>query len=227
MNFFVLKYMILLAAILGSTVVISGPLNPDTVLAAPGTNNGSFSANSIYQFGSDVFYRELDKPGNEYMKAGVEGYSHNLVPSDSDEVQFDTNWNEGVATFKSGYNTCMDAYLHLAAVPTMSGPTEKNAVWEQFHSGTESIAQSKDYFDAAKSYSSATTASGFTVGMVQPDIDQIQQDAEDAEISAMRAILSDRDHDQDGFSSNLKDTGTAISDMKRLYPELKALSDDF
>ena len=227
MNFFVLKYMILLAAILGSTMVISGPLNPDTVPAAPGTDNGSFSANSIYQFGSDVFYRELDKPGNEYMKAGVEGYSHNLVPSDSDTEQFDANWKEGVTTFKSGYTSCMDAYLQLAAVPSMTGPSEKNAVWEQFHSGQESIAQSEDYFNAAKSYSSATTASGFTIGMIQPKIDQIRQDAEDAEISAMRAILSDRDHDQIGFSNNLTDTGTAINDMKRLYPELKVLSNDF
>ena len=227
MNFFVLKYMILLTAILGSTVLISGPMAPDSVISHPGSANGSVNSDSIYQFGSDIFYRELDKPGNEYMKAGVEGYSHNLVPTDSDQAKFDELWNDGVIAFKSGYNECQEAYIGLASVPALSGTREKSSVWEKFRDGNQSIARSKEFFIEAKSYASPTTESGFTIGMIIPKIDQIQQDAEDAEIASMGSILSDRNHDQRGFAANLTAAGAAVKDMEVTDVQLKVLSDDF
>ena len=70
MNLFILKYFLLIGGILASTALVAGPLNPQTILSNS-SSNGNLSADSVYQFGSEVFYKELDKPGNEYLKSGV------------------------------------------------------------------------------------------------------------------------------------------------------------
>jgi hypothetical protein len=43
----------------------------------------------------------------------------------------------------------------------------------------------------------------------------------------MKAILADRDNDSQGFQDELEATGTSVYEMKRVYAELKVLSNDF
>ena len=111
MNLFVLKYILLIGGILTSTALVARPINPQTIMANSSADNG-ISADSIYQFGSDVFYKELDEPGNEYLKAGVSGYATNLVQTDNQVEQYDNQWAQGVAAFKSGYNGGIDAFYN-------------------------------------------------------------------------------------------------------------------
>ena len=113
MNLFILKYCLLIGGILTSTALVAGPLNPQIILSNQNPTVG-LSADSIYQFGSDVFYKELNKTGNEYMKSAVAGYATNLVQTDNQTQQYDDLWAQGVSAFKSGYNGCINAYLDLA-----------------------------------------------------------------------------------------------------------------
>jgi hypothetical protein len=226
MNLFVLKYCLLIGAILTSAVVVAGPLNPQTLLSSNNAD-GQVSADSVYQLGSDVLYRELDKPGNEYMKSGVAGYSHNLVQTENQSQQYDDQWAKGVSSFKSGYNGCIDAYFELTAVPEMSSPQQKAAVCDKFRVANDELKKSEDYFTAAKSSSTASSAHGFAVGMVLTRVEPIRQQAEDAKITCMKAVLSDRDGDSAEFEKNLLAGGTNIKEMKRIYPELGVLSNDF
>jgi hypothetical protein len=227
MNLFVLKYCLLIGAILTSAVVVAGPLNPQTLLSPGTADSQQVSADSVYQFGSDVLYRELDKPGNEYMKSGVAGYSHNLVPTENQSEQYDGQWAKGVSLFRSGYNRCTDAYFELAAVPEMSSPQEKSAVCDKFRLANDELKKSEEYFTNAKASSTASSAHGFAAGMVLARVEPIRQQAEDAEISCMKAVLSDRDGDSDKFEKNLLAGGANIREMKRIYPELEVLSNDF
>ena len=68
---------------------------------------------------------------------------------------------------------------------------------------------------------------GFTIGMVIPRIENINSEAEDAEIACMQAVLADRNNNPGEFSLNLKQAGTHIREMQRIYPELAVVSDDF
>ena len=112
MNLVVLKYCLLIGAMIASTAVVAGPLNPQTLFSDP--KNGQLAADSIYQFGSDAFYKEIDKPGNEYMKSSVEGYSQALIPTDQMDESFQVSWNKGVGLFESGYEGCIVAFFELA-----------------------------------------------------------------------------------------------------------------
>lgn len=226
MNLFVLKYFLLIGGILASTALVAGPLNPQTILSN-GSADGSVSADSIYQFGSDVFYKELDKPGNEYLKSGVAGYSTNLVQTNNQTEQYNNQWAQGVAVFKSGYNGCIDAYYELAGVPAMSSVQEKTAVCDQFKRANDDLKRSEAYFTSAKASSTASSAQGFEVGMVLVRVDPIQQNAEDAEIGCMKAVLANQAGDANGFAMNLHAVGADINEMKRVYPELGVLSSDF
>ncbi|HVP24406.1 MAG TPA: hypothetical protein VMS81_00305 [Methanomicrobiales archaeon] len=223
MNNFLLKNVILIAGILGTTAMVAGPVQN----AISGGSADNISADSIYQFGSGLFYKEISKPGNEYMQSSVEGYSTNLIQSDQETANFNARWQEGVSTFKAGYADCMDAYLMLATVPSIPDQAGKNAPWELMRTGKENIARSADLLTAAKSHASPGSSDGFTIGMVLPRIDEIEQNAVDAELASMKATLADRDHDQAGFDEHLKEAGNAIKEMKRIYPELTVLSSDF
>jgi len=226
LNFFVLKYVILIGGILASTALVAGPVEETIFHDAP-VSEENISPDSIYLFGSGVFYKEIDKPGNEYMKSSVEGYSRNLVQDEEDVSRFDASWNEGVRNFKNGYSACNDAYIKLSGVPSIGNTAGKNVVWEQMRAGKEDIARSSVSFNAAKSFASPGSSIGFTIGMALPRIEQVRSSAEDAELATMKAILADRDHDNAGFEKHLKEAGVAIKEMKRIYPELRALSKDF
>ena len=226
MNFFLLKYLIMIAGILGTTAMVAGPVQNAIMGGAVGSGD-NISADSIYQFGSGVFYKEISKPGNEYMQSSVAGYSSNLIQTDNDTANFNAYWQQGVTTFKTGYAECNDAYLMLPEVPAIQDQAGKNAPWEKMHAGTEDIAKSADLFTAAKLYASPGSSIGFTIGMVLPRIDEIGTNAEDAELASMEATLADQDHNETGFEEHLKEVGTAIGEMKRIYPELQVLSGDF
>ena len=198
MNLFILKYCLLIGAILTSTALVAGPLNPLTIMP-PSQDNGNLSADAVYQFGSDVFYKELDKPGNEYLKNGVAGYSQNFVTTDSQEQHYDDQWSHGVAAFKSGYSGTIDAYLELAAVPQMNTPQEKNTVCEKFGQANEELKNAIGNFTSAKASSTASSEHGFTIGMVLERAGPIQLNAEDAQISCMKAVLADREGNSGAF----------------------------
>jgi hypothetical protein len=225
MNLIVVKYCLLIAAVIASTAVVAGPLNPQTLLSDP--KNGQLAADSIYQFGSDAFYKEINKTGNEYMKSSVEGYSQALIPTDQMEETFQERWSKGVALFKDGYNGCAEAYYKMPGVPEMTGEPEKVAVCSKFRDSRQEMLQSLDYFTAAKASATPGSPEGFTIGMVIPRIEDINNEAENAEISCMQAVLAARNNDQDGFTRNLKEAGTHIREMQRIYPELAVLSNDF
>jgi len=229
MNLFIIKYCLLIGGILASTALVAGPLNPQKIFSSDqGTGDaGNISADAVYQLGSDVFYKELDKPGNEYMKNGVAGYATNLVPTDAQAQQYTSQWALGVTAFKSGYNGCIDAYIELAGVPAMSSSKERTAVCNDFKFANDNLKKSEDYFTIAKASSTASSAQGFEVGMVLERVGSIHQDAEDAEIGCMKAVLANQAGNASEFESNLRATGADISDMKRIYPELGVLSNDF
>jgi hypothetical protein len=189
--------------------------------------NGEVAADSIYQFGSDVFYKEVDKPGNEYMQSSVEGYSHVLIPTDEMGKTFEERWSKGVSLFLSGYKGCNEAFYELAGVPGMTDPKEKIAVCTKIRTSREEMLQSLDYFSAAKGSATPGSSQGFTIGMVIPRINQINSEAEDAEIACMQAVPADRNNDSGGFSTNLKASGSHIREMRRIFPELGVLSNDF
>jgi len=225
MNLVVIKYCLLIGAILASTAVVAGPLNPQKMFSDH--SNGQLAADSIYQFGSDAFYKEVDKPGNEYMKSSVEGYSRALIPTDEMEQKFEGKWMKGVRLFLSGYKSCNEAFFELAGVPEMAGTKEKMAVCTKFRTSREEMQQSLDYFQDAKGSATPGSSKGFTIGMVIPRINQISSEAEDAEIACMQAVLADRNNDSGGFSTNVKTVGTHIREMRRIFPELGVVSNDF
>ena len=225
MNLVVVKYCLLIGAVIASTAVVAGPLNPQTLFSDP--KNGELAADSIYQFGSDAFYKEINKTGNEYMKSSVEGYSQALIPTDQMRETFQQRWSKGVGLFQTGYEGCTEAYYELPGVPEMTGTREKVAVCTKFRDSRQEMLQSLDYFTAAKASATPGSSEGFTIGMVIPRIEDINSEAENAEISCMQAVLADRNHDQAGFVRNLKDAGIHIREMKRIYPELVVVSIDF
>ena len=229
MNLFILKYCLLIGGILASTALVAGPLNPQVIFSSQqgGEDTGNVSADAIYQFGSDVFYREINKPGNEYLKAGVSGYATNFVPTDAQAQQYSDQWVQGVSAFKDGYNGCIDAYFTLPEIPALTTIQEKTAICDNFKLSNEKLAKAIDYFTLAKSSSTASSAHGFEVGMVLERAGPIQQDAEDAEIGCMKAVLADQAGNASEFENELRATGADIADMKRIYPELGVLSSDF
>jgi hypothetical protein len=226
MNLFVLKYCLLIGGILTSTALVAGPLNPQTILSNQ-NETISLSADSIYQFGSDVFYKELNKPGNEYMKSAVAGYATNLVQTDNQTQKYDDLWAQGVSAFKSGYNGCINAYLDLAEVPELDSVNQKDAVCDEFRLANDDLKQSEEYFTGAKASSTASSVQGFEVGMVLERVDPIQQHAEDAEMVCMKAVLADQEGNTTEFQNDLRASGADIAEMKRIYPELGVLSNDF
>jgi len=225
MNLIVIKYFLLIGAVLASTAVVTGPMNPQTFFTDPG--NGNISADSVYQFGSDTFYKEIDKPGNEYMKTSVEGYSPALIPTDRMEQNFQDQWVVGVGRFKSGYSGSTGAVFELAALPQMTDQNEKVAVCTKLHISRSEIIGSIDNFTAAKASATPGSSHGFTIGMVIPRIEQINSEAEDEEIACMQAVLADRNHNPAEFSRNLESADSHVREMRRIYPELGVLSDDF
>jgi len=225
MNFVIIKYCLLIGAILSSTAVVAGPLNPQKMFSDP--QQGELAADSIYQFGSDVFYKEVNKPGNEYMKTSVEGYSRALIPSDAMEENFQNQSDKGVRLFLSGYRGCTESYLELAGVPQMTDNKEKSAVCTKLRTSRNEMVQSLDYFSAAKASATPGSSQGFFIGMAIPRIEQIESKAEDAEISCMKAVIADRENNPEAFSKYFKETDSNIREMKRIFPELAVVSDDF
>lgn len=225
MNLVVIKYCLLIGAVLASTAVVAGPLNPQKMFNDPA--DGELAADSIYQFGSDAFYKEVDKPGNEYMKTSVEGYSRALIPTDEMEKKFEGRWREGVSLFLSGYKGCNAAFYELAGVPEMTETKEKVAVCTKIRTSREEMQQSLDSFTAAKGSATPGSSQGFSIGMVIPRINQISSEAEDAEIACMQAVLADRNNDAGGFSKSVKTAGSHIREMQRIFPELGVVSNDF
>jgi hypothetical protein len=228
MNLFIIKYAILIGAILSSTALVAGPLNPQQLFSEPAANDsGGITADAVYQFGSDTLYKELDKPGNEYMKANMEGYSRELVPTEQLQQTFESRWARAVLFYGNGYGESTGSLLEMVTIPQIQNATEKKRACDHFRLAKEDLRSSESYFMAAKASSSAGSASGFTIGMVIPRVSRISTDAEDAEISCMKAVLADRNGDKNGFQKNLDDAKASITEMKRLNAELKVLSDDF
>jgi hypothetical protein len=207
---------------------VAGPLNPQKLFSEPAaTDSGGITADAIYQFGSDTLYKELDKPGNEYMKANMEGYSRELVPTDRQQQTFESRWADAIVLYGNGYQGSTGALLEMVTIPQVQDAAGKKAACDHFRLAKEDLTSSVSYFTAAKASSSAGSASGFTIGMVIPRVSRISADAEDAEIACMKAVLADRNGDEKGFQQNLDDTKTSLAEMKRLNAELKVLSDDF
>jgi hypothetical protein len=225
MNLVVVKYCLLIGAILASTAVVTGPLNPQVLLSSP--ESGQIAADSIYQFGSDAFYKEINSSGNEYMKTSTEGYSHALIPTDDMEATFQERWSEGVRLFRSGYKGSSGTVFSLAGIPQMTGKDEKVAVCSNLRASRNEMVRSLDYFTAARASATPGSSQGFTIGMVIPRIEQINAEAEDVEIACMQAVLADENNDPDGFSRNLKDADSHVRGMRRIYPELVVVSNDF
>ena len=225
-NLIILKYGILIGALLATTLYVSPALNP---LAAPSgdQNSTEIDAQSIFAFGSQVFYKEVSKPGNEYMQTSVQGYSKNLVPSDADNQAYASSWQAGVADFVVGYNQCTSALFDLASVPSMQTAKEKMAVCDEFANGENEMTRGREEFTSAKGSASPATDSGFTIAMVLEQVDEIIQSSDDADTACMKAVLADHNHDPAGFSASLKDAQSAVQDMQHVYPELKVLSSDF
>ena len=226
MNLIVLKYGIFIGALLATTLYVSPALNP---LSAPSGNQNSseIDAQSIFAFGSQVFYKQVSQPGNEYMQTGVEGYSRNLVPTDADNQNYSTSWQAGVADFVTGYNRCTSALFDLASVPTMQTAKEKMAVCDEFAQGESEMSRGQDEFTLAKASASPATDSGFTIAMVLERTGEIIGSSDDANTACMKAVVADHNHDSAGFAESLKATQRAVQEMQRVYPELKVLSSDF
>jgi hypothetical protein len=228
MNLFIIKYAILIGAVLTSTALVTGPLNPQKMFASDTmTDSGEITADAIYQFGSDAFYKELDKPGNEYMKANMEGYSKELVPTEQQGKNFALRWTGAVTLYKSGYRKCTDAFFRMATIPDVTSADEKRAACDSFLEAKEELVTSEQRFLAAKASSSAGSSSGFTIGMVIPRVSRISACAQDVEIACLKAVLADRNSNPEGFRQNLNEVKAILGEMKRLNAELKVLSDDF
>jgi hypothetical protein len=225
MNVFILKYCILIGAILTTAAVFGADLSSQSYQADNGT--AEIDAQSIFAFGSQVFYREVEKPGNEYMQTSVEGYSPNLVTMDSEKAAYASAWQGGVSLFLSGYTKSTGALMDLAMVPTLKTNEEKMAVCGKFLDGEEEMNQSRSYFFAAKASASPATPSGFTIAMVLERVDQIIASSDAADASCMKAVLADHEHKPDEFSRDLRDAEASVKEMKRVYPELRVLSSDF
>lgn len=225
MNLIAIKYCLLIGALLASTAVVAGPLNPQAVF--DDSEDVKVTADSIYQFGSDVFYKEINKTGNEYMQNSVEGYSGALIPTEEMEQKFSDRWSKGVCLFLSGYRGSNEAFFELAGVPDMISTKEKTAVCTKFRSSREEMLQSLDYLAAAKSSATPGSTQGFTVGMAIPRIESIHSEAKEAEIACMQAVLADRENNPAAFSRYLKEAHNHIREMKRIFPELSVVSDDF
>jgi len=225
MNLVIIKYSLLIGAVLASAAVVAGPLNPQKLFSDP--EDGKLAADSIYQFGSDVFYKEIGKPGNEYMQNSVEGYSKALIPTKEMDQTFQDRWDKGVSLFLSGYRGCTEAFFELPGVPEMKGTQEKVAVCMKFRKSRAEMLQSLDYFAAAKASAAPGSSQGFTIGMVIPRVEQINSEAENAEISCMQAVIADQDNDPVAFSGYLKETGVHVREMRRIFPELGAVSNEF
>ena len=225
MNLIVIKYCLLIGAILACTAVVAGPLNPLHMFSDP--KDGELAADSIYQFGSDVFYKEINKSGNEFMQSSVEGYSQALIPTEKMEEKFREQWSKGVNLFLSGYGDSTGAFFELSGVPEMSGTKEKMAVCTKFKTSREEMLQSLDYFASAKASVTPGSSQGFSIGMVIPRIEQISSETEDAEITCMQAVLADQENNPEAFSQYLKETDNHIREMRRIFPELEVVSDDF
>jgi len=224
-NLIVLKYGILICALIGTTAFVSGTFNPPSV--EQGSQNNGMDIQSIFAFGSNVFYKEVNQSGNEYMQSNVQGYSHDLVPTDSENQAYATSWQSGVSQFESGYNKCTSALFELASVPSMQTKKQKMEVCQDFAEGENEMIQARDAFSLAKGSTSPATYSGFTIAMVLERVDEIIQSSDDADTACMKAVVADANNDRTGFSEDLKDTQSAIQDMERVYPELKVLSNDF
>jgi hypothetical protein len=225
MNLIVIKYCLLIGAILTSTAVVTGPLNPLNIFSDP--KNGELAADSIYQFGSDVFYKEINKSGNEFMQNSVEGYSQALIPTDNMEEKFRDQWSKGVNLFLAGYQNSTGAFFELSGVPQMTSTKEKMAVCTKFQTSREEMLQSLDYFTSAKASATPGSSQGFSIGMVIPRIRQISSETEDAEITCMQAVLADQENNPEAFSQYFKETDSHIREIQRIFPELEVVSDDF
>jgi hypothetical protein len=225
MNLIIIKYGLLIGAILASAAVVTGPMNPQKLFSDP--ENGQVAADSIYQFGSDVFYKELDKPGNEYMKTSVAGYSQSLLPTEEMQNTFQERWTRGITLFGEGYSDCTTAFYELLGVPELPTAQQKAEVCKKFSRADTEFGQSLAYFAAAKASATPGSAQGFTIGMVIPRVEQIRYEGQEAETSCRLAVLADTSEDPTGFSVNVKDTQTHIKEMQSIYPEMKAVSNDF
>ena len=225
-NLIVLKYGILIGALLTTSAFVSGTFSAGSASQA-GQNSTGIDARSIFAFGSQVFYKEVSQPGNEYMQTSVQGYSKNLVPTDADNRAYTSSWQTGVVDFVTGYNHCTSALFDLAAVPTMQTAKEKMAVCDEFAQGESEMTRAREEFVSAKGSASPATDSGFTIAMVLERVDEIIESSDGADAACMKAVLADHNHDTVGFSQNLKATQNAVQEMERVYPELKVLSSDF
>ena len=226
MNLIVLKYGILIGALLATTAFVSPALNP--LSAPPGNQNSSgIDAQSIFAFGSQVFYRQVSQPGNEYMQTSVQGYSRNLVPTDADNRNYSSLWQAGVADFVTGYNRCTSAFFDLASVPSMQTAKEKVAVCDTFAQGESEMRRGQDEFTSAKASASPATDSGFTIAMVLERTGAIIESSDEADTACMKAVVADHNHDAAGFAESLKTAQRAVQEMQRVYPELRVLSSDF
>jgi|SRR5208337_368998 len=225
MNLLIIKYSLLIGAILASTAVVAGPLNPQKLFADP--DNAQLTADSFYQFGSDTFYKELDKPGNEYMKSSVSGYSQSLIGTTDMENTFQDRWTAAITVFESGYSDSTTAFYALIGVHELQTAQQKVAVCEQFSKADTEFQQSITYFSAAKASATPGSAQGFNIGMVIPQVEAIQQENQGAEVSCRMAVLADTGNDPAGFLVDVKDTQVHIKEMQRIYEELKVLSSDF
>ena len=217
MNAFILKFCILIGAMLTTTAFVGADIHTSSSSAAGTT--GGLDAQSIFAFGSQVFYKEVAQPGNEYVQAGVSGYSHDLVTTNAEDQTYATAWQAGVSTFLSGYTKSTGALVDLATVPGLKTNAEKMAVCDEFSTGEEEINQSESYFLAANGSASPATASGFTIAMVLERVDEILASSDAADQSCMKAVLADHNHNPGEFSRNLKDTENAVQEMRRIYPE--------
>ena len=221
-----MKYLIMIAGLLGTTAIVSTPLTP-YMLASQPNYQGTITAESVIRFGSETFYSELEKPGNEYLRKGVEGYSQELLPNAEQERRFSSAWNSGVASFKAGYNGCIEAFFSLMTIPDMQNRQEKNGVCDRFRQAKENLRAASAAFTAAKASVSPASSQGFMIGMVLHRVSTIESQVEESEISCMKAVLADRDENRDAFNENVKGIGDNIREMRRLYVELKTLNHDF
>jgi hypothetical protein len=226
MNLIILKYGILIGALLTTTAFVSGTFNNTSAVQGE-QNSSGIDAQSVFAFGSQVFYKDVSQPGNEYMQGSVQGYSQDLVPNDTENQAYASSWQAGVSEFVSGYNRCTGALFDLASVPSMQTNQEKMAVCQEFLDGENEMTRARNDFLSAKSSTSPAVDSGFTIAMVLERVDEIIQSSDDADQACMNAVLADHNHDSAGFSANLKDTQNAVQEMKRVYPELGVLSPDF
>jgi hypothetical protein len=226
MNLIILKYGILIGALLTTTAFVSGTFNNTSAVQGE-QNSSGIDTQSVFSFGSQVFYKEVSQPGNDYMQGSVQGYSQDLVPNDTENQAYASSWQAGVAEFESGYNQCILALSDLSSVPGMKTDQEKMAVCQKFSEGENEMNEAKNDFLSAKGSTSPAVYSGFTIAMALEKVDEIIQSSDDADTACMNAVLADHNNDMEGFIENRKDAQSAVKEMQRVYPELKAISIDF